>query len=194
MSLFKQLQMQKSAGEKLEFNELTKDELKRLSQHDDMSDQSIADLYDVTKGRVTYKRRKFGITFRNKLYDELKSNPAKLFDTLNTHCKKMLIKKQGLDQISKALTKFAFRDTELIENIHCRGGLTQEDMKNINKLLVNRFGYLAYLVICGKWFELYYLVADYSMSTSNWDSCDPDDDGNAQRALNNLEKTLRRCP
>ena len=74
--------------------------------------------------------------------------------------------------------------------IHCKGGLTQQDMKNINKLHVNRLDYLISLVTEGKWFELCYLVASYSVSTNHWDPCQPDDDGNSSRALQNLIKSL----
>ena len=45
------------------------------------------------------------------------------------------------DKIAKAITIFAFRNGP-VENMHTDGKLSQEDMKTLNKFMVNRLAYV----------------------------------------------------
>ena len=52
------------------WNELTKEELKHLYYNEGLSDRQIADLFGVPKSKVTYKRKKFGISNWKKVYQK----------------------------------------------------------------------------------------------------------------------------
>lgn len=52
------------------WNDITEEELKHLYYDESLSDNEIAALFGVTKGKVTYKRNKFGISIRNKVYQD----------------------------------------------------------------------------------------------------------------------------
>ena len=54
----------------LSWNNITDEKLKHLYYDKELTDREIADMFGVTIGKVTYKRRKFGITIRNMIYQE----------------------------------------------------------------------------------------------------------------------------
>jgi len=58
----------------LSWNDITEEELKHLYYDKDLSDSQIADLFGVTISKVAYRRNKFGISFRDKAYQELEAN------------------------------------------------------------------------------------------------------------------------
>lgn len=51
----------------MEWQDVDKEELERLYYDEDLSDNEIARRFDITKGKVTYKRRKWDINMRQKL-------------------------------------------------------------------------------------------------------------------------------
>lgn len=58
---YDKLMNEKKNGKIFDFNIITYDELKRLWYEEHFCDSSIANLYDVSKYQVTYKRRRMGI-------------------------------------------------------------------------------------------------------------------------------------
>lgn len=60
--LYDKLLKDKENGIKLDFDKISKEDLEQLWRYEYMSDTIIANLFDITKSKVTYKRRKFGIT------------------------------------------------------------------------------------------------------------------------------------
>ena len=60
---YKELEEKKSNGEKLNWDEISKEQLRNLSKIEHIPASFIGYLYDVTKSKVAYKRKKFGINF-----------------------------------------------------------------------------------------------------------------------------------
>lgn len=89
---------------------ITKEELKQLYFDDDLCDNQIADIFGITKGKVTYKRKKFDISFKNKVYEDLMNENSELFKKLNADSKDRLLKRENIDSIAKAITHFSFRN------------------------------------------------------------------------------------
>lgn len=52
------------------WDDITESELKKLYYDEELTDRQIANKFGVTEGKVTYKRRKFGITIKNLVYQE----------------------------------------------------------------------------------------------------------------------------
>lgn len=83
------------------WQEITETTLKQLYYEQGLSDRSIAEKYGVTKGQVQYKRRKFGILLKNKIYEEFVSENSDLFTRLNRDSRERLLKKENIDESRK---------------------------------------------------------------------------------------------
>lgn len=159
--LYKKLTERKSKGEKLDWNNITKEELEELFENN--SDNMIAELYGVTKSQVTTKRRKWDIklinyTFKNVFKEGFSKN---LFDNINQNSKKELLNEDNIDTIAIALTHYLFRNGP-VEDMHSEGKLSQEDMKTLNKFMVNRIAGLLETINKGEWLKLELLLDYYS--------------------------------
>lgn len=85
--------------------------------------------------------------------------------------------------MAKAITHFAFRNGP-IEDIHANNQLSQEDMKTLNKFMVNRLAYICECILTEKWEEISFLVKLYDfMYGHDWDEATPDD-GENQKLYN----------
>ena len=58
--------------------------------------------------------------------------------------------------------------------MHGAGKLTQEDMKTLNKFMVNRLAGILSAVHDENWLQLVSLFAFYDTFSINWDSAEPD--------------------
>lgn len=133
--LYQKLTERKNKGEKLEWNNITKEELEELFE--ESTDSMIADLYEVSQSQVKRKREKWDIklinyTLKKFFSEDLNKN---LFEKLNQSSKDRLLDKGNFDTISIALTHYLFRNGP-VENMHSDGKLSQEDMKTLNKFMV----------------------------------------------------------
>lgn len=166
--LYEELIKRKNKGEKLIWDNITREELEELFEK--RSDNVIAELYGVTKSQVKYKREKWNIKqinyVLNKFCDvDLNKN---LFENLNESSKEKLLNKDNIDSISIALTHYLFRNGP-IEDIHSSGKLSQEDMKTLNKFMVNRIAGLLETINNGEWLKLELLLNNYSLFGRQWD-------------------------
>lgn len=122
-NLYKKLLTRKKQGEKLEWNDITKEELETLFK--EVPDSVIAELYEVTKSQVTTKRKKWDIKQINftieKILNDSKTNKA-LFEALNQESKKRLLQEDNIDTISIALTHYLemgrLKTCTVMENCH----------------------------------------------------------------------------
>lgn len=155
------------------WKDVTEEKLRELYYKQKLSDRDIAELYGVTKGQVQYKRRKYEITFRNKIFDDFASQEAELFQHLNNDSKLRLFELENVDGIAKALTHYAFRNGP-IEDMHADGKLTQEDMKTLNKYMVNRLAGILSAIHEGRWMQLELLYSYLQNYGTDWDIAEPD--------------------
>ena len=131
----------------------------------------IADLYGVTKSQVGYKRRKWGINIKNSVKKDIKESER--YKELNLEMKKILLSGDGIDGISIALTHYLFRAGP-VEDMHAEGKLSQEDMKILNKFMVNRMAGILETIKKDEWIKLGLLLKDYSFFGRGWDKPIPD--------------------
>lgn len=138
------------------WEEITYDELYNLFATQHYSDSMIAELYGVTKSMVRSKRQKMGISAIGVALDK----------AINSY--KENIKTEDINNISKAITQYAFRSGP-IEKMHAKGQLSQEDMKELNKFTHNKIATLLYLLKEEKWSDLSHLYKMYRYGTAEWD-------------------------
>ena len=173
--LYNKLIEKKSNGEKLDWNTITRDELETLFEKH--SDNMIAELYGVKKSQVTSKRNKWDIklinyTLKNFLSSDINKN---LIATLKQSSKERMLNKDNINTISIALTHYLFRNGP-VEDMHSAGKLSQEDMKSLNKFMVNRIAGLLKTINNGEWLKLELLLNFYSVYGKSWDEPIPDTD------------------
>ena len=156
-----------------EWKDITEETLKQLYYDEKMSDSLIAEKYGVTKAQVRYKRNKFGISLKNKRYDEFVSQNGELFEQLKRYSKERLLKEENIDGIAKALTHYVFRNGP-VEDMHADGKLSENDMKDLNKYMVNRLAEILVAIYEERWLQLELLYAYYHLYGTDWDKAEPD--------------------
>lgn len=156
-----------------DWKDVTEETLKQLYYDEEMTDSLIAEKYGVTKAQVRYKRKKFGISLKNKIYDGVVSQNGELFEKLNRDSKERLLKKENIDGIAKALTHYAFRNGP-VEDMHANGKLSQNDMKALNKYMVNRLAGILVAIYEERWLQLELLYAFLQQYGMDWDKAEPD--------------------
>ncbi len=155
----------------MEWNKITPDELRHLYYDKEMTDSQIAAMFDVSIGKVTYKRKKFNINIKNMVYEQfLKSD---IFIKMNAESKKRLLQRDNIDSISKAVTHFIFRNGP-VEDMHANNQLSEHDMMTLNKYMVNKIAGLLTAIANDDWLKLEFLFLHYKIYGSQWDNAEPD--------------------
>lgn len=172
---YQELEEMKKSGVHLNWDDITKEQLEKLFIEENIPNSLIADLYDVSKERVRYKRKKWNISIYSAkyLYKRYSEENSTLFTMLNQNSKERLLKEENIDFISKALTHYVFRNGP-VEDMHAEGKLTQEDMKTLNKYMVNRIAGLVKLMQRGEWLKIELLCNALRYFGTEWDKVESD--------------------
>ncbi|MFA7436498.1 MAG: hypothetical protein WC006_09065 [Bacilli bacterium] len=165
MSLYDYYLKLKQDGNEISFDNLPIEELKTMFLDENISDKNIAILFNTSKDKVSYRRRKHNITIFEKLMGD--KNITKMF-------KDVFLENINYSDLAKASTVFAFRNGP-VENMHAKNQLSQSDMKILNKFMVNRLAYIFKLLLQEEWVYLMNLVEDYLIFASDWDEPEIDD-------------------
>ena len=172
-SVYEELKQRKQKGEKLAGEKITKEELEELFK--DTPDSMIAELYGVSKSQVKYKRDKWDIKQYKYAINDFVDN--ELVKNLNATSKERLkersLDKNDIDSISISLTHYLFRNGP-VEDMHSDGKLSQDDMKTLNKFMVNRIAGILETMQKGEWLKLELLLNFCSLYGSDWDKAVPD--------------------
>ncbi len=171
--LYNKLSERKNSGEKLVWDEITREELEDLFE--DIPDSMIAELYGVSKADVTKKRKKWNITMNNCIIKKVVEKfPDYDFSKVsNNTSKAIMLSEDNIDNLSIALTHYLFRNGP-VEDMHSEGKLSQEDMKTLNKFMVNRIAGLLETINKNEWGKLEKLFIFYSLYGKDWDKPVPD--------------------
>lgn len=176
--LYNELVDQKRKNKLYSFDELTASNLEQLFLKENISDRMIAELFGVSRGQVTYRRRKHGINLRKESINVSFENENEDIKEFNDNYKDKVFTKENLRKMAIALTHFAFRKGP-IEDMHAapNNQLSNDDMEVLNKFMVNRLAYVLELILDEKWIEFNILIEHYGLYGSDWDEPIPDDDG-----------------
>lgn len=175
MGLYDELKLKKELGEALDFITITCEQLEKLYYDEERSDAEIADLFDVPESKVRYKRRKCNINFQKRVIKKLLAN-TEFTNEMNEKIRKQIMIEPNIDMLARAVTCFAFGNGP-VEEMHAKGQLSQEDIKTLNKFMVNRMAYIFQLIIEERWFEFGELICYNAKFCSDWDVAEPDDGG-----------------
>lgn len=169
------------------------EDLRQLFIDEEKTDEILAELFDVKQSKITYRRRKLGITMRNSILDEYLLGKSKKAKEMNLQVKTEILKNENINIISKAITHFAFRNGP-VEDMHAHPNnqLSEEDMKILNKFMVNRVAYVFTLIIEERWIEFDFLVRNIDgMYGHNWDEAEPDE-GDTRKIIEMMMERNRK--
>lgn len=169
MGKFEELKSMKENGKILNWEKITREDLTELFK-DYHTDSEIADLYDVTIGKVRYKRNKWNITISNLAIAELEKSDV--FKSLNEDSKNRLLDRKNMNILCRAITHFIFRNGP-IEDMHGDGKFSQKDMKTLNKYMMDHIASLLLCIYNNDFIKLEMLLAFYGVNGSNWDPAEP---------------------
>lgn len=144
---YEELLTKKESGEQLNWNSITEEQLENLFVNEGILNSKIAELYNVSLKTISTKRSRLGLTiysakYRYKRYIE---NNQELFTKLNNESKEELSKIENIDWISKTLIHYLFRNGP-VEDMQTNKQLSQNDMKTLNKYMVNKLAGLLKLI------------------------------------------------
>jgi hypothetical protein len=176
MSLFDELDACKKNGKRLQIQDLNRNELKQLFFDESVSDNRMAELFGVNRSKVTYLRRKFGITLKKLIPEDLIMYKSDSALKENLAHKDEVFNKDNIDIISKAITHFVFRNGP-IEDMHAdqNSKLTDDDMRKLNVYMVNRIAAVFNVIMSNRWYEFEFLINTYSLYSRDWDKAKIDD-------------------
>lgn len=97
---------------------------------------------------------------------------AEEYDYLNKRMRELFFDKVDVDSFAKFIVHYCFRNGP-VEDMHAQGQLSQEDMKTLNKFMVNTVAELFELAMSGEWLKFYLLYAYNSIYGSDWDKAEP---------------------
>jgi hypothetical protein len=154
-----------------DWNAIGPQELRELNEK--FSDSRIAEMYNVSVGKVRYKRKKFGINLKNHIWKSLCSHDAEAMLPFNDFARNAMLKDPDIDMLAKAITQYAFR-SGVVEGMHAEGKLTDADMKELNIFFSNRVAGILAKVFAGEWLQIMLLFNFYKALSVDWDSVEPD--------------------
>jgi hypothetical protein len=155
----------------LDWNAITPDELRSLNAK--MSDGQIAEMYNVSVGRVRYKRKKFGITLVDRIWADLRAQNSETMLPFNDFARRVLLENPDIDMLAKAITQYAFR-SGVVENMHGDGKLSDADMKELNIFFANRVAGILVKIFAGEWMQVLLLFDFYKTLAADWNAVEPD--------------------
>lgn len=167
---YKELLDMKNKGIKLDWDTITKEQLSHLFIDEGIINSMIADLYDVDANKVRYKRSKWDISIYSSeyFYKLFKDDNKDIFDMLDKESFDILKNKDNIDWISIALTHYLFRNGP-VEDMHADGKLSQDDMKILNKYMVNRIAGLLKLANDNEWLKIRLMLSYFKLFGQDWD-------------------------
>lgn len=165
---FKYLDM-KSAGIIPEWASISKVQMKKLYSNKEVSDQDIANLFDISINQVRYKRKKFGLDAQQisilRFFNDTKN--TQLIE-LNQNSKERLLSDKNVDRLAIGFAHYFFRNGP-VEDMHADGKLSEEDMKILNKYMANKIASVMFLAKENRWLELELLLEFHMKCGSDWD-------------------------
>jgi len=155
-------------NKKITWSSMTREELLALYVENRYIDRDIAEMFNVTMNQVSYKRKKLGITKELIIFNRMmKQVSTDTLQELNTASKKAVCD-MDLSVLSRVIAHYIFRNGP-IENMHCEGKLTDDDMAVLNKYMNDRIATLIHLLRKEDWVRLHLLFANDSHFGSGWD-------------------------
>ncbi|MDD4796769.1 MAG: hypothetical protein PHO66_03260 [Eubacteriales bacterium] len=170
--LYTQYLARKEEGTLSPWESLTKAELRKLYSNPAVFDTDVARLFDISVSKVRYRRKKYGLDRQHigflKFFGDAK-NPQ--LRQLQQGAKDRLF--GDIDQLAIGLAHYFFRNGP-VEDMHANGQLSDDDIKTLNKYIVDRIARALLLATESRWLELEVLLAFYMEYGAGGDKPDRD--------------------
>lgn len=183
MKLYEKLLEKKKMGSLYPFHQISPKDLEQLYLKENLTSKTIAELFDVTKGQVDYRRYKFNIRIRKGVVDEFLKMESDQAQSINKMAGELLLEEDRIGVIAKAITKFSLGEDTEIEISSRLNSISEIDVKKLKELMANRLAYILELIINEDWIKLNYLIESNKDFDKDWKDPIPDDA--------NFEKTFR---
>lgn len=170
--LYNDFLVKKLVGKLPSWKSISELQMRRLYLNKNIVDKDVAALFEVSLDKVRYKRKTYGLShkkinilrfFNDQENDELQK--------LNQASKERLFSYENFDRLSIGLAHYCFRNGP-VEDIHANGQLSENDMKALNKYLVDHIAKALLLGKEGRWLELELLLNFHMQFGSTWDKPD----------------------
>lgn len=170
--LYTEYLSKKADGKLPAWESISEMQMCKLYLNSNIIDKDIADLFDISLGKVKYKRKKYRLGLKK--IDVLRffndSENIQLHKQ-NQDSKGRLLADENFDRFSIGLAHYFFRNGP-VEDMHADGQLSENDMKILNKYMVDRIARVLLLAKKGRWFELELLLSFHMQCGSTWDKPD----------------------
>ena len=170
--LYTEYLYKKSDGNLPTWESVSKLQLRELYLNRNITDGDIADLFDISLHKVRYKRKKYELSLKkiNILRFFNDSENSQLLK-LNQDSKERLLADENFDCLAVGLAHYFFRNGP-VEDMHADGQLSENDMKVLNKYIVDCIARILLLAKENKWLELELLLSFHMQFGSTWDKPD----------------------
>ncbi|NLL51622.1 MAG: hypothetical protein GX248_02830 [Peptococcaceae bacterium] len=146
---------------------------------DKYADGVLEKLYEIREGKtkILYRPRKLGKAIKNAILDEFLYARSERAEKKNLEVRDEILKNQNLNMITTAIMHFIFQSGPIKAMFTCRNRqLSEDDLRIINKFMINRLAYVFKLIIEDRWIEFDFLVRSiYEIYGHEWDEPEPDD-------------------
>lgn len=146
---------------------ITPEQLKELLLNYHPSNSFLAELFEVTKGQICYRRKKWHLTTTDISYERT----MQAFTANDTLQDLLLQDLKNIDTatISKAIVHYIFRNGP-VEDMHADGKLSQQDMKTLNQYMMDRVATLITLFKNNDYMRLLLFLQSQQYYGSGWDA------------------------
>lgn len=170
--LYKKYMAEKANGNLPAWESISEAQIRKLYSNKNVTDNDIAALFEVTIGRVRYKRKKYGLCVKKiSILRFFNGSENIQLHKLSQDSKERLLADENFDRLAIGLAHYFFRNGP-VEDMHADSQLSESDMKTLNKYMVDRIARVLLLAKENRWLELELLLGFHMRCGSTWDKPD----------------------
>lgn len=170
--LYTEYLAKKADGNLPTWESISEAQIRKLYSNKNIVDSDIATLFEISIGKVRYKRNKYGLSLKKidilRFFND--SENIQLCK-LSQDSKGRLLADENFDRLTIGLAHYFFRNGP-VEDMHANDQLSENDMKVLNKYLVDRIARVLLLAKEERWLELELLLSFHMQCGSAWDKPD----------------------
>lgn len=167
--LYEKYISEKANGNLPAWESISEAQIRKLYLNKNIVDSDIAALFEVSIGKVRYKRKKYGLSLKKiDILRFFNDSENIQLHKLSQDSKRRLLADENFDRLAVGLTHYFFRNGP-VEDMHADGQLSENDMKILNKYMVDRVARVLLLAKENRWLELELLLSFHMQCGSTWD-------------------------
>lgn len=164
-----QIILQIKDGAISDLSDISEDKLYMLYTDPEINDASLGNLFAIPGDQVSALRHKFQLTDQKIGYLQRMFTKDESLDQREERSGRLLMSPEFISRLPYILTHFIFRNGP-VEDMHSAGKLSDDDMKTLNRYMVNSIATLLHFWREEQWSELFTLLKYYMLYGQKWDS------------------------